>query len=77
LCRASTPCFDDAAKDVDGRDKPGHDAGENMTDLTSAKAIAAALQHRYGEQLPVDENLAGLDALARIASRKVHRRYLD
>jgi nitroreductase len=48
-----------------------------MTDLTSAKAIAAALQHRYGEQLPVDENLAGLDALARIASRKVHRRYLD
>jgi nitroreductase len=48
-----------------------------MTDLTSAKAIAAALQHRFGEQLPVDENLAGLDALARIASRKVHRRYLD
>jgi nitroreductase/FMN reductase [NAD(P)H] len=48
-----------------------------MTDLTSAKAIAAALQHRFGEQLPVDENLAGLDALARIASRKVHRRYLN
>jgi FMN reductase [NAD(P)H] len=48
-----------------------------MPDPNSAKSIAAALQHRFGEQLPVDENLAGLDALARIASRKVHRRYLD
>ena len=43
----------------------------------SAKAITDALQPRFGETLPVDENLAGLDALARIASRKVHRRYLD
>ena len=48
-----------------------------MPDPNSAKIITAALQHRFGEQLPVDENLAGLDALARIASRKVHRRYLD
>src|SRR5579862_312237 len=26
LCRASTSCFEPNAKDVDGRDKPGHDA---------------------------------------------------
>ena len=48
-----------------------------MPDTESAKAITAALRHRFGEALPVDDNLAGLDALARIASRKVHRRYLD
>ena len=48
-----------------------------MPDTESAKTIAAALKHRFGEALPVDGNLAGLDALARIASRKVHRRYLD
>jgi len=48
-----------------------------MPDAETAKAITAALQHRFGEQIPVDENLAGLDALARIAGRKVHRRYLD
>ena len=39
--------------------------------------LGEALQARFGEALPVDENLAGLDALARIASRKVHRRYVD
>jgi nitroreductase len=48
-----------------------------MPDKNSADAIVAALQHRFGETLPVDENLAGLDALARMASRKVHRRWLD
>jgi len=48
-----------------------------MPDSNNAKAIAAALQHRFGEAIPVDENLAGLDALARMASRKVHRRYTD
>ena len=48
-----------------------------MSDTNPASAIAAALQHRFGEQIPVDENLAGLDALARMASRKVHRRYID
>jgi nitroreductase len=48
-----------------------------MPDPTSAKTINAALQHRFGESIAVDENLAGLDALARMASRKVHRRYTD
>ena len=47
-----------------------------MPDKDSADTITDALQHRFGETLPVDGNLAGLDALARIASRKVHRRYL-
>jgi nitroreductase len=49
----------------------------NMPDPNAAKSLAAALQHRFGETLPIDENLAGLDSLARMASRKVHRRYLD
>lgn len=48
-----------------------------MPDQQSAKAIADALQARFGEMLPVDESLPGLDALARIAARRVHRRYLD
>jgi nitroreductase/FMN reductase [NAD(P)H] len=42
-----------------------------------AQSVAAALNARFGEQLPVNENLAGLDELARIAGRRVHRRYLD
>ena len=48
-----------------------------MPNPEAANSLAAALQHRFGEPLPIDENLAGLDALARIASRKVQRRYLD
>jgi nitroreductase/FMN reductase [NAD(P)H] len=48
-----------------------------MPNSHSAKALTAALQARFGETPPVDENLAGLDALARMASRKVHRHYLD
>lgn len=48
-----------------------------MSDQHSAKAIADALQARFGERLPVDDTLPGLDALARIAGRRVQRRYLD
>ena len=48
-----------------------------MPDPSSAKALTAALQHRFGETLPIDESLPGLDELARMASRKVQRRYLD
>jgi nitroreductase/FMN reductase [NAD(P)H] len=39
--------------------------------------IGEALQARFGETFAVSESLAGLDALARIAGRKVQRRYLD
>lgn len=43
----------------------------------SAKSLHDALHTRFGESFAVDENLAGLDELARLAGRKVHRRYLD
>jgi len=42
-----------------------------------ASAIRDALNRRFGETPAVDESLPGLDALARIAGRRVHRRYLD
>jgi nitroreductase/FMN reductase [NAD(P)H] len=39
--------------------------------------IRDALNRRFGETFAVDENLSGLDELARIAARRVHRRYTD
>src|ERR1043165_8467375 len=46
LCRASTSCLPSFTKDVDGRDKPGHDDGED-----------APLRHRnldlFGDRKPV------------------------
>ena len=42
-----------------------------------ASAIREALSRRFGETIAVDEGLSGLDALARMAARRVHRRYLD
>jgi len=46
-----------------------------MPDLP--QLIEQALFERFGEQLPVDPELRGLDELAGIASHRVHRRYLD
>jgi nitroreductase len=46
-----------------------------MSASQNGKAIADALQHRFGESFAVDENLPGLDELARLAARRVHRRY--
>jgi len=43
----------------------------------SITAIRDALNRRFGEAIAVDEKLAGLDALARIAGRRVQRRYTD
>jgi nitroreductase len=48
-----------------------------MSASQSGKAIAEALQRRFGETFAVDENLSGLDELARMAGRRVHRRYTD
>ena len=48
-----------------------------MSEIESAEAIAAALQARFGETFKVDDDLAGLDELARIAGRRVHRRYTE
>ena len=42
-----------------------------------SESIRDALQPRFGETFAVDESTPGLDALARMASRRVHRRYLD
>ncbi len=48
----------------------------HMADPKSAQSIRESLSRRFGETLTVDENLTGLDELARIAGRRVHRRYL-
>ena len=48
-----------------------------MSASNPAQAIAASLKARFGETFEVDGSLAGLDELARIACRRVHRRYLD
>ena len=48
--------------------------GMNMTDPKSAQSISESLNRRFGETLPVDDNLAGLDELARLAGRRVQRR---
>jgi nitroreductase len=42
-----------------------------------ASSIRDSLKARFGETLAVDETLAGLDALSRLAGRRVHRRYAD
>ena len=41
----------------------------------NAASIRDALNRRFGETFAVDESLPGLDELARIAARRVHRRY--
>jgi len=46
-----------------------------MPDLS--QLIEQALLERFGERLPADPSLHGLDELGRIASHRVHRRYLD
>ena len=45
-----------------------------MSDL--AQSIQSALSERFGERLDVDPALPGLDELARLAARRVHRRWL-
>ncbi len=43
---------------------------------TAPGAIRDALARRFGEEIAVDPALSGLDELARLAARRVHRRYL-
>jgi len=50
---------------------------QNVPASRRTSAIRGALHSRFGEEFVVDENLAGLDELARIAGRGVQRRYLD
>lgn len=46
-----------------------------MTDPRTA--IQSALATRFGEDIPVDAGLSGLEQLAEIAAHRTHRRYLD
>jgi nitroreductase len=51
-----------------------------MQDDTASRLAAGiedSLAERFGERLPVDPTLAGLDELARIAGHRVHRDFLD
>lgn len=48
-----------------------------MSDPKDAEAISQAIAARFGETLPVDPDTEGLETLLRMASRRVHRRYLD
>jgi nitroreductase len=49
----------------------------SMRNSLHTSTLLDALHARFGEEFAVDESLAGLDELARIAGRSVHRRYLD
>jgi nitroreductase/FMN reductase [NAD(P)H] len=46
-----------------------------MADPSAADQIQAALEARFGERLAVDPALPGLETLARLAARRVHRRF--
>ena len=48
-----------------------------MSDPEAAAAITQALDARFGERLEVDPALPGLEALARLAARRVHRRWTE
>jgi nitroreductase/FMN reductase [NAD(P)H] len=48
-----------------------------MTDHDHALRTGHALSERFGEDFAVDPALDGLPALARLAARRVHRRYGD
>ncbi len=48
-----------------------------MAEPDPAQAVRDALAARFGEDLAVNAGASGLDEWARLASRKVHRRYLD
>ena len=41
------------------------------------QSIRSALSERFGEEFEIDAGLPGLDEINRIASRRVHRRYLE
>ena len=47
-----------------------------MTDQTTARAIAAVLQERFGEDFTIDPETPGLPALAALAGHRSHRRFL-
>src|SRR3569833_3091125 len=48
-----------------------------MSTSQAGRSITDAFKARFGESPAVDEGLRGLEALARLAGRRVHRRYTD
>jgi nitroreductase len=46
------------------------------SETSAATAIQKALAERFGEDIKIDEALPGLEALARIAGHRSHRRFL-
>jgi nitroreductase/FMN reductase [NAD(P)H] len=50
---------------------------QDSTNSNLAAPIEESLAERFGERLPVDPTLAGLDELARIAGHRVHRDFID
>jgi nitroreductase/FMN reductase [NAD(P)H] len=51
--------------------------GTHMTDPVAVQSLREALSRRFGEAPEIDEKLSGLDTLAHLAGRRVHRRYTD
>jgi nitroreductase/FMN reductase [NAD(P)H] len=50
---------------------------DDKNNAQPAGLLREALQARFGETFAVDENLSGLDELARMANRRVLRRFTD
>ena len=50
---------------------------QDRNESSLAARIEESFAARFGERLPVDPSLAGLDELARIAGHRVHRDFLD
>jgi len=44
-----------------------------MSNKKSANSIHDALNIRYGENFSIDENVDGINELANLANRRVHR----
>jgi nitroreductase/FMN reductase [NAD(P)H] len=55
---------------------PALNIGTAMAE-NSAQSIRQSLLRRFGVTLAIDDKLAGLDTLARLAGRRVHRRYKE
>jgi nitroreductase/FMN reductase [NAD(P)H] len=78
--KVSEPTVSDpTASDPTATDPTASDpaiSGPEASDATAATAIHQALAERFGEEFKVDEALPGLEALARIAAHRSHRRFL-
>ena len=77
---ASDPSVSDpAASAPPASDPPASDPAASepaAADPTASTAIRQALAERFGEELNLSEELPGLEALARIAGHRSHRRFL-